>query len=409
MFTPITACRSCDATSFVPVIDLGELPLANDLRLPDDPTRPGRFPLALVCCLQCSLVQLTGTVDREALFDSYLYLSSYSTAMVDAMGALAARMIGERALDGESLVIELASNDGYLLQHYVAAGIRVLGVEPAKNIAEIAAERGIPTLASYFTADVARQLRGEGRRADVVHANNVLAHVPDINDFVEGIAIVLADDGVAVIETPSLTRLIAQSEFDTIYHEHVFYYSLTALEQLFARHGLVVADVELIEMHGGSFRLFVCRSPAERSVEVERVLADEAAVGVHTEAYYRGFSDRVSACRTRTVEMLRDFKARGGRVAGYGAAAKATIRLNYFDIGTDLVERIADRNPHKQGRRVPGVSIPIADTAFLVETVPDYLLILAWNFAEEIMEQQAEYRRAGGTFVLAGPDVRIVA
>lgn len=404
-FTPMTTCRSCGSASFFPVIDLGEQPLANALRRPDDATPEARFSLATVACAMCSLVQLTGTVDPSVLFDHYHYLSSFSTTMVDDMRSLAERVIDSNQLTSRSLVVEVASNDGYLLQHYVALGIPVTGIDPARNVAEIAIERGIPTEVTYFGIDVADRLRAGGRGADVIHANNVMAHVPDINDFVGGLARLLAVGGVAIVETPHLVPFVERAEFDTIYHEHVFYYSLTAIDALVARHGLVVADVEQLDIHGGSLRLFIRHAGAAVTGDVDRIRAHEARVGVATPQYYDGFAVRVGSLRRATVELLSAHHERGRSLAGYGAAAKGTVLLNHFGIGTDLLDFVVDRNPLKQGLLVPGVGIPISDPERLIEDRPDYVLLLTWNFADEIIGQQAAYLEGGGRFIVPIPEL----
>ena len=407
-FTPITACRSCGSGELLPVIDLGEQPLANALRKPDDDGPEARYPLALVACASCSLVQLTGTVDPTVMFDNYHYFSSFSTTMIDSMRALAARTVTDRGLGADDLVVEVASNDGYLLQHYVDLGVPVLGIDPARNVAEAATARGIPTQVDYFGLDVARRLRDEGRVADVIHANNVMAHVPDINDFVGGLAHLLAEDGVAIIETPHLVRMIEDVEFDTIYHEHVFYYSLTAVNALMRRHGLTVVDVEPLAIHGGSLRLSVRHEGATPAAVVDEMLDGEARLGVATAPYYADFAQRVAHLRGETLALLQKLKGDGSSLAAYGAAAKGTVLLNHFGIGTDLLDVVVDRNVHKHGFVVPGVRVPIDDPARLVADQPDYVLLLTWNFADEIIEQQAEYLAGGGHFVVPIPELRVV-
>lgn len=407
-FTPIDTCRSCGGGNLHPVVDLGTQPLANALRRPGDDSPEPRYPLALVCCGACSLVQLTGSVSPSELFDTYQYFSSFSTTMLDAMAALASRLIAERGLGPGTLVVELASNDGYLLTNYVERGIPVLGVDPAANVASVAIERGVPTLVAYFGEGVARQVVAEHGRAAVVHANNVLAHVPDVNDFVGGIATLLAPEGVAVIETPYLIRLIEHCEFDTIYHEHVFYYSLSALTALFSRHGLTIVDLEELPIHGGSLRLFVRSDRAEPSATVAGFLERERAVGVASAEYYADFADRVARLKDRTMALLGSLRAKGHRLAAYGAAAKGTVLCNHFGIGTDLVEFVVDRSPYKQGLLMPGVHLPIGPPELLLQERPDETLLLAWNFADEIVSQQAAYVLAGGRFIVPIPEPRML-
>lgn len=407
-YTPTVACRSCGSSDLRPVLDLGTQPLANSYPLLDDPVTEERFPLAVVRCGSCVLVQLVGQVDPRVMFDDYLYFSSFSTTMLASVAALAGRLVGDQRLGTDDLVVEVASNDGYLLKAYVERGVRVLGVEPAANIAAVAEQTGVPTVVEYFGRAVAERLVAEGQSASVLHANNVLAHVPDVNDFVAGIALILRSDGIAVIETPWLVELVRACEFDTIYHEHVFYYSLTALHELFGRHGLQVVDVEHLTLHGGSLRLTVAGDGRAAKQSVAETLARERRAGVATDAYYADFSDRVERIRTRTLEMLHAHRAAGRRVAGYGAAAKGTVLLNHFGIDTSLVDFVVDRNPHKHGRRMPGVAIPVVAPEALIERQPDLVLLLAWNFEHEILEQQATYRASGGRFLVPVPEPRVV-
>ena len=320
--------------------------------------------------------------------------------------ALVLRLIDERHLGPRSLVVEVASNDGYLLQYYQQAGIPVLGIEPAANIASEAVKRGVPTMVEFFGQQLAGQLRAKGQRADVIHAHNVLAHVADLNGFVEGIKILLKDDGVAVIEAPYVKDLIDHCEFDTIYHEHLCYYSLTALDRLFRRHDLFIQDVDRISIHGGSLRVTVGKSEAAAPA-VASVLAEESAWGVDRFATYRDFGVRVEALKATLTSMLAGFKRRGDRIAAYGAAAKGSTLLNYFGIGLETLDFVVDRSPHKQGRFMPGVHIPIRAPERLLEEMPDEVLLLTWNFADEILEQQKAYRQLGGRFIIPVPDVKV--
>jgi SAM-dependent methyltransferase len=390
-------------------LSLGRTPLANallteaELALPE-PT----FPLDLVRCLGCTLVQITETVPPEVLFREYTYFSSFSESFLRHADALAGRLVAERRLGAGSLVLEAASNDGYLLQHYLRRGIPVLGVEPARNVAEAARrDRGVPTVCEFFGRDLARALRDEGRRVDVLHAHNVLAHVPDLDGFVAGIALLLADEGVAVIEVPYVKDMMDRCEFDTIYHEHLCYFSLTALTPLFVRHGLVVREVERLSVHGGSLRLFAARGGAP-GPSVVRLLEEERAWGVGAAAIYQGFGRKVQALRAALRALLRELKRAGHRVAGYGAAAKGATLLNVVGIGRDILDFVADRSPHKQGRYLPGVHVPIRPPEALLQENPSHVLLLAWNLAEEVLAQQAEYRGRGGRFVIPVPDVRVV-
>lgn len=407
-YAPAHSCRSCGSADLRPVLDLGTQPLANAYPLLDDLSVERRFPLAVVRCGTCVLVQLAGQVDPREMFDDYLYFSSFSTTMLASVAALARRLTRDQRLGPDDLVVEVASNDGYLLKAYIDQDVRVLGVEPAANIAAVAEQTGVPTVVEYFGRAVAERLVAEGQSASILHANNVLAHVPDINDFVAGIAVIMRSAGIAVIETPWLVELVRGCEFDTIYHEHVFYYSLTALRELFDRHGLQIIDVEHLTLHGGSLRLTVAGDGRAANPAVAETLEREHQAGVATDAYYADFADRVERIRTRTVELLRAHRAAGGRVAAYGAAAKGTVLLNHFGIDASLVDFVVDRNPHKQGRRMPGVSIPVVAPEALVERQPGLVLLLAWNFEHEILDQQARYRAAGGRFLVPVPEPRIV-
>ena len=401
-----TTCRGCGASGLEVVLDLGEMPLANAILTTNALAEPEpRYPLGLAYCPDCWLVQITETIPPDVLFREYTYFSSVSDAFVEHSRVIAERLIAQRGLGSGSLVVELASNDGYLLQHYARAGVPVLGIDPARNVAEVATTRGVPTLAEFFT----RELATSGRTADVVHANNVIAHIPDLNGFVAGIARILKPGGVAVIETPYLRELVERLEFDTIYHEHLFYHSLTALSRVFERNGLTVVDVERIPVHGGSLRVFGMRSGAgAASAAVRSLLAEEVAVGLCSPEYYAAFAGRVDALGQELRAMLTGLRSQGHEIAAYGAAAKGAVLLNAFGIGTDLISFVADRSPHKQGFFMPGVHIPIVDPEQLVARRPQECLLLTWNFADEILAQQAEYRRLGGKFIIPGPKLTVV-
>ncbi len=402
-------CRSCGADRPLPVFSLGEQPLANALA-PDRHTSLTlpRYPLEVCQCHRCGLAQLTVAVSPDVLFTDYPYFSSYSPTVTASAQELVSRLIAERGLGPADLVVEVASNDGYLLQHYLAARVPVLGVDPAHNVVASARARGIPTRRAFFDQRLAEELRGSGHRAAVVHANNVLAHVPDPNTVLSGIARLLADEGVAVLEFPYLRDLVEGLEFDTIYHEHLCYFSVTALKPLFNRNGLSLFDAERIPLHGGSLRVFAGLAGQVRPrPSVERLLAEEQQLGLADPDYFRRFAVRVDT----VLEQLRLLLAglsRRGRVAAYGAAAKGTVLLNALGPAGGAVEFVADHSPHKQGLWVPGVGVPIVSPQAMLDRRPDYVLLLAWNFADEILERFAPFQLAGGRFVVPVPQPRIV-
>ena len=403
-------CRSCNAGGLIPVLDLGRTPLANSLLTTEQLDMPeADYPLEVVMCPACTLVQITETVPPEILFRDYLYFSSFSDTMLSHAEALVNQVLAERQLDSRSLAIEIASNDGYLLQFYKRRGVPVLGIEPARNVAHVAEqERGIRTITEFFGEALAHDLAGRGECADVLHANNVLAHVADLNDFVIGVRNLLKPEGVAIIEVPYVKDLLDRCEFDTIYHEHLCYFSLTALDVLFRRHELQITAVERIAIHGGSLRITAGHKGSSQDREVDMLLEEEQRWGVADAQFYRSFAARVERLKNDLGGLLAEAKSKGARIAAYGAAAKGSTLLNYFKIGRETIDFIADRSTYKQGRYFPGVHIPIVEADRLLTEMPDYVLLLTWNFAAEILEQQAEYRRRGGRFILPVPDVRVV-
>jgi SAM-dependent methyltransferase len=407
----LTSCRICGEprSHLHSILDLGATPLANRLLRPEQLGEPEpRYPLELVLCPKCSLLQITETVPPEVLFREYLYCSSFSDTMLRHARAIAERLIEERRLGHDSLVVEAASNDGYLLQYFMAHGVGVLGIEPARNIAEMARRRGVATIDEFFGAALARRLRAEDQTADLFLANNVLAHVADTNDFVEGIRLLLAPAGLAVIEAPYALDMIDHCEFDTIYHEHLCYFSLTALDQLFRRHDLVIQHVERVPIHGGSLRIFAGHAAAVAvGASVRTLLATEQARAVADATSYRGFRDRVEALKTELCDRLQELKKQGHRLAAYGASAKGSTLLNYFGIGRDVLDFVVDRSTVKQGHCTPGSHLPIHAPQKLVEEMPDEVLLLTWNFADEIIRQQHEYCRRGGRFLIPIPHLRV--
>lgn len=407
-----TACVNCGTTGLELILDLGKMPLANALLRPNErPEDEAQFPLELCFCEECSLVQISVRVAPEQIFTEYCYYSSYSDTMVLHARKLAERVTAEKKLDSSSLVVEAGSNDGYLLQWYQKLGVNCLGIEPAENVAKVAVQKhSIPTKTDFFGARLARQLRQEGQRADVFHAHNVMAHVPDQPGFLKGIATILKDDGLAVIEVPYVVNMIDELEFDTIYHEHVCYYSLTAVVHAFASVGLRVVDVERIAIHGGSLRIFAVPNVSEQkpSERVLSMLQSEKDRQVDRVDYYLSFAKRVDQLCQSLWNMMEEVHRQGGSIAAYGASAKGATLLNYCGIDSDVVDFVVDRNPAKQGCRMPGCHIPIEHPDQLLARNPTHAILLTWNFADEILEQQAEYRRRGGKFIIPVPMPRIV-
>ena len=403
-------CRSCNNPNGSLILDLGVQPLANNLLQPADLSKPEpKFPLRLAVCHSCWLLQIVDLVPAVDLFSEYLYFSSFSDLMLRHAREAATRYINEFSLGKNSLVIEIASNDGYFLKNFKQADVPSLGIEPAKNIAKVAQENGIDTLVEFFGKGLAQNLKSQGKKADLILGNNVFAHAPFTNDFVAGLAELLKPNGRIILEFPYAVDFVDKTEFDTIYHEHVFYFSLTALEPLFKRHGLSIFHAERIAIHGGSLRLFASHDSAfPRQESVDDLLSHESAKGVKSEAYYLKFRDRVYSLRESLRGLLKDLKSKGKSVAAYGASAKGSTLLNFYGIGKETLDFVADRSTYKQGRLTSGTHIPIVPPEKLLEAMPDYTLLLTWNFADEILEQQKAYRDKGGKFIIPIPNVTVV-
>ncbi len=402
-------CRSCGSTHSLPVIDLGLQPLANNLLRPEDIGKPEpRFPLAVFVCSDCWLMQITDTVPPVDLFSDYIYFSSFSDAMLRHAKAAVQKHIAEKKLGKDSFVIEIASNDGYLLKNFVEAGVPCLGFEPAVNIAEVARNNGVETHCEFFGQKTAAALREQKGRADLILGNNVFAHAPDTNDFVAGVAELLKPDGWVVFEFPYGVEMIEKVEFDTIYHEHVYFFTLTPLVSLFARHGMDVFHVERLPIHGGSLRLYACQKGAEAiRATVTETLNAETRLGVTGAAYYERFSEQAAKVKADMITFLAEQKAAGKRVAAYGASAKGSTLLNYIGEAAGSLEFIADRSTYKQGRLSPGLHIPVVPAEELAARAPDYAVLLVWNFAEEVMAQQQDFRAKGGRFVIPLPKLTV--
>lgn len=408
---PHINCRACEAPLRQTFVDLGMTPLANAYIQDTQSQAPEVFyPLHAYVCEQCFLVQIGAFESAAHLFSDYAYFSSFSDSWLSHCQIYAAQMVTRFQLNAQSQVIELASNDGYLLQYFQQAGIPILGVEPAGNIAQVAIEKDIPTLNCFFTAATAQDMRQQGYQADLLVANNVLAHVHQLNDFVAGMQRVLKPEGVITAEFPHLLHLIRQNQFDTIYHEHFSYFSLYALQPVFEKAGLTLFDAEALPTHGGSLRIYAAHTNAKQAQVISsclgNILAEEKAAGIDQLDIYQDFSHRIQVVKRQFVRALLDIQEAGKTIAGYGAPAKGNTLLNYCGIGPDLLPFTVDRSPHKQNRRLPGSRIPIGHPDQLIAAKPDYVLILPWNLQDEVMAFLPEIREWGGQFMVAIPETR---
>jgi len=407
------ACRFCGAPLALSFADLGMSPPSNSYVKAEDLNRMERFyPLHAWVCEKCFLVQLEEFETPEQIFsDEYAYFSSFSDSWLAHSKAYVETMTKRFALGKQSFVVEIASNDGYLLQYFVQKGVPVLGIEPAANCAAAAEKKGVPSLVKFFGTRTAGELAAQGRQADLILGNNVLAHVPDLNDFVAGIAAALKPGGVVTMEFPHLLRLMQENQFDTIYHEHFSYLSFVVTERVFARHGLALFDVDELPTHGGSLRIYArhaANAALPVSAKVGELLARERAAGLERAQTYRSFAEQVRATKRSLLKFLIGAKEQGKRVVGYGAPAKGNTLLNYCGVRSDLLEFTVDRSPHKQGRFLPGVHIPIRAPEAIAQAKPDYVLILPWNIKDEIVEQMRGIRAWGGRFVVPIPETRVL-
>ena len=404
-------CLFCDTPLRYTFVDLGMSPLCESYVSKDQLNQVESFyPLHAYVCEKCFLVQLDEYVSPEHIFTEYAYFSSYADSWVQHMKRYSDMIVDRLKLGAKSFVIEVASNDGYLLQHFVARGIPVLGIEPAANIAKVAEAKGIPTLVKFFGEQTARELARENKHADLIAGANVLAQVPDVNDFVKGLKILLKPHGVVTIEFPHLMRLIEGNQFDTIYHEHFSYFSFITVEKIFAAHGLTLFDVEELPTHGGSLRIYARHADYDlRKVgpRVTELRSREESNGFARLEHYFAFAEQVKETKRKLLEFLISTKRKGKSIAGYGAPGKGNTLLNFCGIRTDFVDYTVDRNHYKQGKFLPGTHIPIFPPEKIRETKPDYVLILPWNFKDEIMHQMAYIREWGGQFVVPIPEVTV--
>ena len=410
--TPSRPCRFCSTQLEHSFCDLGMSPMSNEYLSRQDLQLPEKFyPLHAYVCAQCFLVQLEDFETPELIFGDYAYFSSYSQSWLDHARAYCDVMTARLGLTARHQVVEIASNDGYLLKNFIARNIPVLGIEPAANVARVAQNNGIPTRVNFFGAQFAHELKSEGVQADLLIANNVLAHVPDLNDFVAGMKILLKPGGLITLEFPHLLRLMAENQFDTIYHEHFSYFSLITVDRIFSKHGLAIVDVDSLSTHGGSIRIHAVHTGASArpvSLAVGQLKSMELQAGLQTLQAYAAFAAQVRLTKRRLLAFLIDVKNAGKSIVGYGAPAKGNTLLNYCGIRRDFIDYTVDLSPHKQGKFLPGTHIPVYAPEKIRDTQPDYVLVLPWNIKDEIMAQMSYIREWGGQFVLPIPEVRVV-
>ena len=409
--TPVAHCRLCGTRLNTTFVDLGmSPPCENFLRASEVDQMEMYFPLHVLVCDSCYLVQLKEYMSPESIFTEYAYFSSFSTSWVAHAKRYCEAITKRLKLNGDSLAVELASNDGYLLQHFAPLGVPVLGIEPAANVAKAAVEKGVPTRVDFFGVRLAEQLVAEGVRADLIAGNNVLAQVPDLNDFVAGMTILLKPEGVVTLEFPHIERLIDENQFDTIYHEHFSYFSLLTIEKMAGRHGLKVIDVEELPTHGGSLRVYLAHKASARPVEkaVAELIGREKAAGLTEMATYRAFAAKARRAKRDLLAFLIAAKNEGKTIVGYGAPGKGNTLLNYCAIGTDFLDFTVDRNPYKHGRVTPGMHIPIRPVEAIDQAKPDYILILPWNLKDEITQQMHHVAAWGAKFIVPIPFVTII-
>jgi SAM-dependent methyltransferase len=404
-------CRICKNKKLEKILDLGKMPLANAFLDKNQISQKEiSYPLRVVWCESCGLIQIDEIVPPEVLFKNYIYVSGTSEALRKHFEGLATEVVTNFKLNSESLVIDIGSNDGTLLKEFKKHGLKVLGVEPAVNIAKIAEENGIKTISNFFSVDIAKKIVRENGKAEVITATNVVAHTNDLDGLLKGVSYLLKDDGVFVIEVPYLVDLLENVEFDTIYHEHLSYFAVRPLKKFFGEHDFKIINVERVKIHGGTIRVFVSKKKSRYNISknVNKLILLEKKKKMHEVTVYKNFAGQVKKLKKDLVSLLQRLKSENKKVIGYGAAAKGNTLLNYYHIGPELIEFIADLNPMKQNKFTPGTNIPVYSPEQIYEAKPDYMLILAWNFADEIMKQQLKFKEMGGKFIILVPEVKIV-